>query len=208
VRVLLSGPRAQIARSGVAMLLQSRTERRLSRQSKRAQNRRSVLRDDLNGASHSIRVHIHSGQSRMDTRWRRRQLSALPTISAATAQIGYSVETVTSLPRDDEVLASRDVAHRHGPGRKTGDDSAFPAWPAVHPDGPFFGSATPGPEPTLEPAASSHERRHHHAPEHQARSSLDNKEEFDTRSRNGLFVARSVRAFGGSLLGQRRLGWG
>jgi hypothetical protein len=37
----------------------------------------------------------------------------------------------------------------------------------------------PGPEPTLEPAAPSHERRRHHTPEHQAPSSLGNKEEFD-----------------------------
>jgi alpha-beta hydrolase superfamily lysophospholipase len=35
-------PRAQIARSGLAMLAQSRTERRVSRQSNRAQNRRYV----------------------------------------------------------------------------------------------------------------------------------------------------------------------
>jgi hypothetical protein len=40
-------------------------------------------------APREIKVHIPCGQSRTETRWRRRQLSALLTISAATALIGY-----------------------------------------------------------------------------------------------------------------------
>jgi transposase len=43
-----------------------------------------------------------------------------------------------------------------------------PAWPAQHPDGRLFGSATPGSQPTLEPVASLRERRGHRALEQQA----------------------------------------
>jgi transposase len=72
-----------------------------------------------------------------------------------------------------------------------------PAWPAPHPSGRLFGSATPGPEPTLEPVAPRGERRRHHAPETHARSSLDSKEEFDmsaARRRASVVVdVRSVR---------------
>ena len=53
-----------------------------------------------------------------------------------------------------------------------------PEYPPPHPDGRLFGSATPGPEPTLEPAAPPPKRRARRAPEHQAQSGLDNKEEF------------------------------
>jgi transposase len=54
-----------------------------------------------------------------------------------------------------------------------------PAWPAPHPDGRLFGSATPGPQPTLEPVVSLRQRRGHRALEHQAPTSLDDKEEID-----------------------------
>jgi hypothetical protein len=73
-----------------------------------------------------------------------------------------------------------------GPGGQPGR-LCNPAWPAPHPDGRLFGSTTPGPEPTLEPAASPRERRSHRPPEHQARKLVDNKEEID-RARLVTFV--------------------
>jgi transposase len=53
-----------------------------------------------------------------------------------------------------------------------------PARPAQHPDGRLFGSATPGPQPTLEPAPPQRKRRRPHTPERRRRRDIDNKEEF------------------------------
>jgi hypothetical protein len=67
-----------------------------------------------------------------------------------------------------------------------------PAWPAQDPDGRLFGAATPGPEPTLEPAAPPGERRGHRALEQQPPTRLDNKEEIDRCARASLPDRRSV----------------